>query len=65
MAKLLYRPGYGLIAVRTDEDMSEIEDHMEVTAEQALAIANIQIAQALNSIAEELNDVAGQLGGRK
>jgi hypothetical protein len=65
MAKLFYRPEYGLIAVRTDEDMSEREDHMEVTPEQALAIANTQIAYALNSIAEELNQVAGQLGGRK
>jgi hypothetical protein len=65
MAKLFYRPEYGLIAVRTDEDMSEREDHMEVTAEQALAIANTQIAYALTSIAEELNEVAGQLGGPK
>ena len=65
MAKLFYRPEYGLIAVRTDEDMSEREGHMEVTPEQALAIANTQIAYALTNIAEELKEVAGQLGGRK
>jgi hypothetical protein len=62
MAKLYYGPDYATISVRADDDTSGMEREIEVTAEQALALAASQIGLALGSLIEAVNDISSAIG---
>ena len=56
MARLYYGADYGTISVRADDDPSDRE--IELTAEQALAMAAWHIAQSLGSMSEGISDLS-------
>ena len=62
MAKLYYGPDYGTISVRKDDEAPGRDD-IEVTPEQALAVAAFQISQALHNLTDPLNDISTAVGG--
>ena len=64
MAKLFYGPDYASISVVADGDKPSRND-IEITAEQALAVAASQIATMLQNIHSSLDEIAAQLPGRK
>jgi hypothetical protein len=63
MAKLFYGPDYGTISVRADDEEPSDSD-IEVTAEQANAVATWQVAQAISNLYSVFEDMAANLPGR-
>ena len=61
MAKLFYGPDYGTITVRADDDASDLKNEIEVTPEQASAIAASQSVNMLQGIAESLSEISTAL----
>jgi hypothetical protein len=65
MAKLFYEQDFGTIAVRADDDEHCNQGEIEVTAEQATALAAGQIALALSYLYEAFQDISEKVvGGR-
>jgi len=62
MAKLYYGPDFGTITVRNDDDVADLKNEIEVTAEQALAVAAFQAAGQLANISTSLDEISSGLG---
>jgi hypothetical protein len=61
MAKLYYGPNLGTISVRHDHDADDFGNQIEITAEQALALAASNVALALNNLVDTVSDVVSAI----
>ena len=64
MAKLYYSPGSGTTTVRADDDIADRHD-IEITADQATALALDRVAAALRNLhdpIDSLHDPIGSIG---
>ena len=64
MAKLVYGPDHGTLSVRADDDKYAHEGDIEVTPEQALAVAASQIALGISNLYDALELIAHRLPQR-
>jgi hypothetical protein len=60
MAKLYYGPDYATISVRADGD-TDVGNDIEITAEQALALAASQVGTMLSNLVDAVSDVASAI----
>jgi hypothetical protein len=61
MAKLFYERDHGSILVKADDDTSRQGNEIEVTPEQATAVALSRAASMLGSIADALFEIEAQI----